>query len=161
MDTFDKLIDQILMEFNIEDRNDIDFYSYAVLFVQQLLQRNMLEPSTNVRETAMLIVKKGYYTYIDEDGNLSYKVEFLFDSNKQSPNGLNVQIKELPSEKVVKEIDNTHEESSIKDIVEFIESEQQKQQATGTEVPAAVGETPSEMPQAEQTPNTSKYLNNI
>ena len=36
MDIFDKLVDQILMEFNVEDRNDPAFYDYAVIFVQQL-----------------------------------------------------------------------------------------------------------------------------
>jgi len=161
MDIFDKLVDQILMEFNVEDRNDTDFLYYAVLFVQQLLQRNMLEPDTNVQETAKQIVKKGYYTYIDEDGNLAFKVEFVFDDTKKTPNNLTVFIKELPSGKVVKGIANTHEESSISEIAEFIAGEQQKQQAAGTEVPAAVGETPSEMPDAVQQPKTSKYLKGL
>jgi hypothetical protein len=161
MDIFDKLVDQILMEFNVEDRNDPAFYDYAVVFVQQLKQRNMMQPGTDVRKTAMQIVKDQYFNYIDEDGNLAFKVEFIFDDTKKTPNNLAVLIKELPSGKVVKEIANTHEESSIGEIAEFIAGEQQKQQAAGTEVPAAVGETPSEMPDAVQQPNTSQYLKGL
>ena len=82
MDTFDKLVDQLLNEFNVEDRNDPAFYDYAVLFVKQLLQRNMIKPGQDVRRTAMQIVKDGYYNYIDEDGNLAYKVEFIFDAGE-------------------------------------------------------------------------------
>ena len=161
MDIFDKLVDQILMEFNVEDRNDPAFYDYAVVFVQQLKQRNMMQPGTDVRKTAMQIVKDQYFNYIDEDGNSAFKVEFIFDDTNKTPNNLTVFIKELPSGKVVKEIANTHEESSIGEIAEFIAGEQQKQQAAGTEVPAAVGETPSEMPQAQQEPNTSQYLKGL
>ena len=162
MDIFDKLVDQILMEFNVEDRNDPAFYDYAVIFVQQLKQRNMMQPGTDVRKTAMQIVKDQYFNYIDEDGNLAFKVEFVFDDTNKAPNNLTVFIKELPSGKVVKEIANTHEESSIGEIAEFIAGEQQKQQAAGTEVPAAVGETPSEMPDAvQQEPNTSQYLKGL
>ena len=161
MDTFDKLIDQILTEFNVADRNDPAFYDYAVLFVQQLKQRNMIKPGIDVRKTSMQIVKDGYYNFIDEDSGVSLKVEFIFDDQQKVPNNLSVVIKELPSEKVIKNIDNTHEESSIVDIAEFIASEQQKVKAAGIEVPAAVGETPSEMPGAEQVPNTSQYLKGL
>jgi len=161
MDTFDKLVDQLLNEFNVADRNDPAFYDYAVLFVKQLLQRNMIKPGQDVRKTSMQIIKDQYYNYIDEDGNLAYKIEFIFDDEQKVPNNLSVIIKELPSGKVVKEITNTHEESSINEIAEFITAEQQKQQAAGKEVPAQVGETPSEMPQAQQTPNTSQYLKGL
>jgi hypothetical protein len=163
MDTFDKLVDQILMEFNVEDRNDPAFYDYAVLFVQQLKQRNMIKPGQDVRKTSMQIVKDGYYNFIDEDGNLAYKIEFIFDSEQKTPNNLSVIIKELPSGNVVKEINNTHEESSIGEIAEFIAAEQQKQQQAGQTAPEQVGETPSEMPDAvkPQTPNTSQYLKGL
>ena len=69
MDTFDKLIDQILMEFNVEDRNDPAFYDYAVIFVQQLKARNLVKPGVDVRKTAMQIVKDEYYNYIDTNDN--------------------------------------------------------------------------------------------
>lgn len=163
MDLFDNLVDKVLMEFNVEDRNDPAFYDYAVLFVQQLKQRNMIKPGQDVRNTAMQIVKDGYYNYLDEEGNLAYKIEFIFDSEQPSPNNLFVQIKQLPSEKVVKEFGNTHEESSINDIAEFIESEDQKQKEAGTAAPEQVGETPSEMPGVvkPQVPNTSQYLKGL
>lgn len=164
MDTFDKLVDQLLNEFNVEDRNDPAFYDYAVLFVKQLKQRNIIKPGVDVRNTSMQIVKDGYYNFIDEDSNVNLKVEFIFDDEQKVPNNLSIVIKELPSEKVIKNIDNTHEESSIVDIAEFIAAEQQKAKAAGTEVPAAVGETPSEMPGAEpvqQVPNTSQYLKGL
>jgi len=163
MDTFDKLVDQLLNEFNVEDRNDPAFYDYAVLFVQQLKQRNMIKPGQDVRKTSMQIVKDGYYNFIDEDGNLAYKVEFVFDAEKKIPNNLSVIIKELPSGNTVKEITNTHEESSINDIAEFIAAEQQKQQQAGQTAPEQVGETPSEMPNTvkPQEPNTSQYLKGL
>ena len=164
MDTFDKLVDQLLNEFNVEDRNDPAFYDYAVLFVKQLKQRNMVKPGVDVRNTAMQILKDGYFNFIDEDSNINLKVEFIFDDEKKIPNNLSVVIKELPSGKVIKSIEDTHEESSITDIAEFIAGEQQKAKAAGTEVPAAVGETPSEMPGAEpaqQVPNTSQYLKGL
>jgi hypothetical protein len=163
MDTFDKLVDQLLNEFNVEDRNDPAFYDYAVLFVKQLLQRNMIKPGQDVRKTSMQIVKDGYYNFIDEDGNLAYKIEFIFDAEQKIPNNLSVIIKELPSGNTVKEITNTHEESSINDIAEFIAAEQQKQQQAGQTAPEQVGETPSEMPNAvkPQEPNTSQYLKGL
>jgi hypothetical protein len=163
MDTFDKLVDQLLNEFNVEDRNDPAFYDYAVLFIQQLKQRNMIKPGQDVRKTSMQIVKDGYYNFIDEDGNLSYKIEFVFDSDQKVPNNLSVIIKELPSGNTVKEINNTHEESSINEIAEFIAAEQQKQQQAGQTAPEQVGETPSEMPNAvkPQEPNTSQYLKGL
>jgi hypothetical protein len=163
MDTFDKLVDQLLNEFNVEDRNDPAFYDYAVLFVKQLLQRNMIKPGQDVRKTSMQIVKDGYYNFIDEDGNLAYKIEFIFDAEQKIPNNLSVIIKELPSGNTVKEITNTHEESSINDIAEFIAAEQQKQQQAGQTAPEQVGETPSEMPNVvkPQEPNTSQYLKGL
>ena len=163
MDLFDKLVDQLLNEFNVEDRNDPAFYDYAVLFVKQLLQRNMIKPGQDVRKTSMQIVRDGYYNFIDEDGNLAYKIEFVFDAEQKTPNNLSVIIKELPSGNIVKEINNTHEESSINEIAEFISTEQQKQQSAGQTAPEQVGETPSEMPDAvkPQTPNTSQYLKGL
>jgi hypothetical protein len=163
MDIFDKLVGQLLNEFNVEDRRDPAFYDYAVLLVKQLLQRNMLRPITDVRKVAMQIVKDQYYNFIDEDGNLAYKIEFIFDSEQKTPNNLSVIIKELPSGKTVKEIVDTHEESSINEIAEFISAEQQKQQQAGQTKPEQVGQTPSEMPGAvqPQTPNTSQYLKGL
>ena len=163
MDTFDKLVDKILLEFNVEDRNDPAFYDYAVLFVQQLKQRNMIKPGQDVRRTSMQIVKDGYYNFIDEENNLAYKIEFIFDAEQKTPNNLSVIIKQLPSGNTVKEITNTHEESSINDIAEFIAAEQQKQQQAGQTAPEQVGETPSEMPNAvkPQEPNTSQYLKGL
>lgn len=163
MDTFDKLVNQLLNEFNVADRNDPAFYDYAVIFVQQLKQRNMVKPGQDVRKTAMQIVKDQYFNYIDEDGNLAYKVEFIFDDQEKTPNNLTVLIKELPSGKVVKEIANTHEEASIGEIAEFISAEQQKQQDAGTAAPEQVGQTQSEMPGVvkPQTPNTSQYLKSL
>jgi hypothetical protein len=163
MDTFDKLVDQILMEFNVADRNDPAFYDYAVLFVQQLKQRNMIKPGQDVRRTAMQILKDQYFNYINEEGNLAYKIEFVFDSQERTPNNLTVLIKELPSGRVVKEIVNTHEEASIGEIAQFISGEQQKQQSAGQTAPEQVSQTPSEMPGAvkPQTPNTSQYLKGL
>lgn len=163
MNLFDTLVDQLLTEFNVADRNDPAFYDYAVLFVKQLLQRNMIKPGQDVRKTSMQIVKDGYYNFIDEDGNLAYKIEFIFDAEQKTPNNLSVIIKELPSGNTVKEITNTHEESSINEIAEFISAEQQKQQSAGQTAPEQVGETPSEMPDAvkPQVPNTSQYLKGL
>jgi hypothetical protein len=163
MNLFDTLVEQLLNEFNVEDRNDPAFYDYAVLFVKQLLQRNMLKPGTDVRKTSMQIVKDGYYNFIDEDGNAAFKVEFLFDDEVESPNNLSVSVKALPTGEIVKKIENTHEESSIADIADFVESEVQKQKQAGETAPEQVGETPSEMPGAvqPQVPNTSQYLKGL
>lgn len=163
MDTFDKLVEQLLNEFNVEDRNDPAFYDYAVLFVKQLKQRNMVKPGVDVRKTAMQILKDQYYNFIDENGNVAYKVEFLFDDEVESPNNLSVAIKSLPNGDIVKKIEDTHEESSITDIADFIETEVQKQKQAGQTSPEQVGETPSEMPGAvqPQTPNTSQYLKGL
>lgn len=163
MNQFDTLVEQLLNEFNVEDRNDPAFYDYAVLFVKQLLQRNMLKPGSDVRKTSMQIVKDGYYNFIDEDGNVAYKIEFLFDDEVESPNNLSIAIKSLPNGDVVKRIDNTHEETSIADIADFIETEVQKQKQAGETAPEQVGETPSEMPGVvkPQAPNTSQYLKGL
>ena len=166
MDTFDNLIDQILMEFNVEDRNDPAFYDYAVIFVQQLKARNLVKPGVDVRRTAMQIVKDEYYNYIDTNDNASFKVSFFFDNRNPSPNNLRVEIDNLLNDEPPKMIENTHEEESIDEIVDFLdkasrEAEQKANEVPGQDVPAAVGETPSEMPQAEQTPNTSQYLKGL
>jgi len=166
MDLFDKLVDQLLNEFNVEDRNDPAFYDYAVIFVQQLKQRNLLQPGVDVRKTAMQIVKDQYYNYIDINDNVSFKVSFFFDNKNPTPNNLRVEIDNLLNDEPPKMIENTHEEESIDEIVDFLdtasrEAEQQGEQVPGQDVPAAVGETPSEMPQAQQTPNTSQYLKGL
>jgi len=166
MDIFDKLVDQLLNEFNVEDRNDPAFYDYAVIFVQQLKQRNMLKPGIDVRKTAMQIVKDQYYNYIDVNDNISYKVSFFFDSANPTPNNLRIEIDNLLNDDPPKMIENTHQEESIDEIVDFLdtaarEAEQQGEQVPGQDVPAAVGETPSEMPQAQQEPNTSQYLKGL
>lgn len=166
MDIFDKLVDQILMEFNVEDRNDPAFYDYAVVFVQQLKQRNLIPPGIDIRKTAMQIVKDEYYNYIDTNDNVSFKVSFFFNSTAPTPNNLRVEIDNLLNDEPPKMIENTHEEESIDEIVDFLdtaarEAEQQGEQVPGQDVPAAVGETPSEMPQAQQEPNTSQYLKGL
>lgn len=171
MDTFDKLIDQLLNEFNVEDRNDPAFYDYAVIFVQQLKQRNLIPPGIDVRKTAMQIVKDEYYNYIDAEDNVSFKVSFLFDKSiSAAPNNLKVEIDNLLNDEPPKVIENTHEEESIDEIVDFIdnasrEAEQKTGEIPGVNVPAEVGETPSEMPGAEQpqqqVPNTSQYLKGL
>jgi hypothetical protein len=164
MSKFDALYEQILNEFNIEDRNDPSFYDYAVLFVKQLLQHNLIDPKDfDVRKTAEQIVKDSYYNFIDPEDNVSYKVSFNFNSGNNTPNALAVQIKELPSGKVVQTIDNTFEESSIEDIVSFIETKKQEAQSAGTSAPEQVSDTQSEMPGAVKTqePNTSQYLKGL
>jgi hypothetical protein len=166
MDTFDKLVDQLLNEFNVADRNDPAFYDYAVVFVQQLKARNMVQPGVDVRKTAMQIVKDQYYNYIDINDNVSFKVSFFFDSTTPSPNNLRVEVDNLLNDEPPKMIENTHEEESIDEIVDFLdkasrEAEQKSSEVPGQDVPAAVGETPSEMPQAQQTPNTSQYLKGL
>jgi hypothetical protein len=163
MSRFDDYYSHLLTEFNVEDRNDPAFYDYAVLFVKQLLQRNMLKPGSDVRRTSMDIVKKQFFNYIDEESNIQYKIEFVFDDNIEIPNNLTVNIKELPSGNVVKTIEDTHEETSIKDIVDFIQTKKQEDQQAGVTTPEQVGETPSEMPGAVQTqePNTSQYLKGL
>ena len=182
MDLFDKLVDQLLNEFNVEDRNDPAFYDYVVIFIQQLKQRNMILPGVDVRKTAMQVVKDGYYNFIDIDDNASYKVAFLFDSTKKSPNNLRVEVSNLLENEPPKMIENTHEEDSINDIVDFLdtasrEAKQKSEETPGENVPAEVGETPSEMPgaqppapgagfeqsqgTAQQPPNTSQYLKGL
>jgi hypothetical protein len=166
MDTFDKLVEQLLNEFNVADRNDPAFYDYAVVFVQQLKARNMVQPGVDVRKTAMQIVKDQYYNYIDINDNVSFKVSFFFDNKTPTPNNLRVEVDNLLNDDPPKMIENTHEEESIDEIVDFLdkasrEAEQKSSEVPGQDVPAAVGETPSEMPQAQQTPNTSQYLKGL
>jgi hypothetical protein len=167
MDIFDKLVEQLLNEFNVEDRNDPAFYDYAVIFVQQLKARNLVSPGVDVRKTAMQIVKDEYYNYIDLNDNVSYKVSFFFDKSlNASPNNLRVEIDNLLNDDPPKMIENTHEEESIDEIVDFLdvasrEAEQKSAETPGQNVPAAVGETPSEMPDAKQVPNTSQYLKGL
>lgn len=167
MDTFDKLIDQVLTEFNVQDRNDPAFYDYAVILIQQLKQRNLVPPGVDVRKTAMQIVKDEYYNYIDIDDNVSFKVSFFFDKGvNTSPNNLKVEIDNLLDNEPPKMVENTHEEESIDDIVNFLDTatraaKEEKSKVAGQDVPAAVGDTPSEMPDAKQTPNTSQYLKGL
>jgi len=185
MDTFDKLIDQILMEFNVEDRNDPAFYDYAVIFVQQLKQRNLILPGTDVRKTAMQIVKDQYYNYIDINDNVSYKVSFFFNKSLKdySPHNLKIEVENLlKNDEPVKTFENTHEEESIDEIVNFLntaskETEQENNKVPGEDVPKEVSDLGSEMPGAkasqfdqgaapgfstpQQQPNTSQYLKGL
>jgi hypothetical protein len=168
MSRFDDYYSHLLTEFNVEDRNDPAFYDYAVVFVQQLKARNMIQPGVDVRKTAMQIVKDQYYNYIDINDNVSFKVSFFFNSATPSPNNLRVEIDNLLNDEPPKMIENTHEEESIDEIVDFLdtasrEAEQKSGEVPGQDVPAAVGETPSEMPDAvkPQTPNTSKYISGV
>lgn len=185
MDTFDKLVDQLLKEFNVEDRNDPAFYDYAVIFIQQLKQRNLVPPGVDVRKTAMQIVKDGYYNYIDVNDNVSFKVSFLFDTSPKdnSPHNLRIEIDNLLNDEPPKMIDNTHEEESIDEIVDFLdtasrEAEQETGKIPGKDVPQEVSDLGSEMPGAktsqfdqgnapgfntpqQQVPNTSQYLKGL
>jgi hypothetical protein len=169
MDIFDKLVEQLLNEFNVEDRNDPAFYDYAVIFVQQLKARNLVPPGVDVRKTAMQIVKDQYYNYIDINDNVSFKVSFFFDNNEPTPNNLRVEIDNLLNDDPPKMVENTHEEESIDEIVDFLdtasrEAERANSEVPGQDVPAEVGETPSEMPDAksaQQVPNTSQYLKGL
>jgi len=155
MSNFNILIEQILKEFNVEDRNDPMFYDYIVVLVQQLKARNMLKPGVDVRKTAMEIVKNEYYNYIDVNDNVSYKISFFFDKTIEgSANNLRVEIKNLLKTEPPKVIENTHEEESITEIVNFLdtasrEAIQKNSEVPGQDVPAAVGETPSQMPEAQ------------
>lgn len=181
MDIFDKLVDQLLNEFNVEDRNDPAFYDYAVIFIQQLKQRNLILPGVDVRKTAMQIVKDGYYNYIDVNDNVSYKVSFLFNTSTKDgfPHNLRIEIDNLLKDETPKMIENTHEEESIDEIVDFLdtssrEAEVETGKIPGQDVPEEVSDLGSEMPGAkssqfdqgkapsfntsQQPPNTSKYL---
>jgi len=168
MNNFDNLYETLLAEFNVQDRNDPSFYDYVVIMLQQFKQRNLLSPEklTDIRKVATQIVKDGYYNFIDEANNLSYKISFVFGTDKKDVNNLQVRITDLlkPSEPA-KVIDNTHEESSVDDIGEYIETKKTEglqQQGAGTEVPAAVGDqSQSEMPGAITPPNTSQYLKGL
>jgi hypothetical protein len=163
MSKFDALYEQILNEFNIEDRNDPSFYDYAVLFIKQLVQHNLIDPGLDVRKTAEQIVKDSYYNFIDPENDIKYKINFIFNTEEQLPNALTVEIEELPSGKVVKTIDNTFEESSVEDIVNFIDAKKQEVQSAGISAPEQVSDTQSEMPGAVKTqePNTSQYLKGL
>lgn len=167
MNNFDKLYETLLAEFNVQDRNDPSFYDYVVVMLQQFKQRNILPPEklVDIRKVATQIVKDGYYNFIDEVNDLSYKISFIFDGVEKDVNNLKVRITDLltPSE-TPRVIDNTHEESSIDEIGDYIETkkaEKAQKQGAGTEVPAAVGETPSEMPGAVEPPSTSQYLKGL
>jgi len=164
---FKSLYNHYLTEFNVKNRNDPAFYDYVVVFIQQLLQRNLVNPGIGVRETTMTTVKDQYYNFIDIEDNISYKVSFLFSGSEQSPNNLRIEISNLLDDtEQPKIIENTFEETSINEIVDFLdakarEAKQAKDTVPGLNVPAAVGDTPSEMPGAEQVPNTSQYLKGL
>lgn len=183
MSKFDKFYNLLLTEFNVEDRNDPAFYDYAVIFVQQLKQRNMLNPGIDVRKTAMQIVKDQYYNYIDVNNNISFKVTFFFDVTDPTPNNLRVEIDNLLNDEPPKMIENTHQEGSIDEIVDFLdaasrEAEVETGKIPGQDVPQEVSDTGSEMPGAkasqfdqggapgfsgpsQQQPNTSQYLKGL
>jgi|688.fasta_scaffold21700_9 hypothetical protein len=158
MDTFDKLIDQLLNEFSVEDRNDPAFYDYAVILIQQLKQRNLIPPGVEVRKTAMQIVKDGYYNYIDAEDNVSYKVTFIFDTSVKdiSPNNLRIEIENLLDDEEPKVIENTHEEKSINEIVDFLnkasrEAEKESGKIPGEDMPEELSDTGSELPGVQQS----------
>lgn len=176
MKKFDALLTQFLKEFNVEDRNDPAFYDYVVILLQQIREKNLLNPEKiqDVRKTAMEIVRRGRYNFIDEKNNLSLKIEFIFKGGKditkkdenQSVNNLMVKISSLPSVagETPKVFENTYEESSITDIVDYLETKKLEASETdkvGVEVPAQVGETPSELPSSETPPDTSQYLKGL
>ena len=173
MKKFDTLLEQLLKEFNIEDRNDPAFYDYVVVLLQQIRQKGLLNPNklSDLRKTAMEIVSKNYYNFINEESNVSQKIEFIFKGGKdttkkdenQSVNNLMVKITSIPPSPTEKPkiIENTYEESSIIDIIDYLEVkklEAAEVEKAGVEVPVQVGETPSELPDAQKVPDTSQYL---
>jgi len=157
---FDSLLDSILTEFNVEDRNDPAFYDYIVILLQQFLQRNLLNPKKmgDLRKTAMQILRDGYFNFIDEENDLSFKIAFIFDvenASEKSVNNLSVKIYDLiNTNEPPKTIENTHEETSITEIANYIEQKkfetaQQNDQQPGVDVPAELSQNPpSELPQA-------------
>lgn len=178
MKRFNLVYSKLLREFNVEDRNDPSFYDYVVVFLKQLRSNtNLIDPNklSDLRKTAMDVVKKGYYLFNDEKNNTSQKIEFIFKGGKdvskkdenQSVNNLMVKISSVPPrpDEKPKTIEDTYDESSISDIVSYLEAkktEAETQQAAGTEMPAQVGETPSALPGgAEQTSDTSQYLKGL
>lgn len=170
MRKFNNLYNVYLLEFNVEDRNDPALYDYVVVFLQQLLQRNLIDSKdSDIRKVATDIVKDGYYNFIDTENNLSFKISFLFNSAEKDVNNLSIEIQNLVqrNEKPTV-ITNTHEESSISEIVNFLntkkqEAETQKlqQQQAGVEVPAAVGETPAQLPGAVPVQDTGAYMSGV
>jgi len=178
MKKFDTVYKQLLKEFNIEDRNDPSFYDYVVVLLKQLRSNtNLIDPNklSDLRKIAMETVKKGYYLFNDEKNNVSQKIEFIFKGGKntaksdenQSVNNLTVKISSVPPKlnEKPKVIENTYDESSISDIVDYLESkktEAESEAQAGTEVPAQMGETPSELPGgAQRPPDTSQYLKGL
>lgn len=173
MKKFDALLTQLLKEFNVEDRNDPAFYDYVVILLQQIRQKGLLNPDklSDLRKTAMEIVRKGQYNFINEKDNVSLKIEFIFKGGKdntkkdenQPVNNLMVKITSLPpsSDEMPKVFENTYEESSITDIIDYLEAkrlEASENAKAGVEVPAQVSETPSELPATQEVPDTSQYL---
>jgi hypothetical protein len=186
MKKFEAILDSYLVEFNVQDRNDPTFYDYVVVLLQQIKQRDLVDPDTltDIRKAATDAVKKGFYIFTDADEshNIALKIEFLFDGSGTNTNNLKIQITDLLNlNQKPKTIDNTFEESSISEITDYIESKKIEQQGAtpGENVPEEVGETPSELPGAapaeggapEQTaapqptvpqvPNTSQYLKGL
>ena len=175
MKKFDALFTQLLKEFNVEDRNDPAFYDYVVILLQQIRQKGLINPEKliDLRKTAMDIVRKSRYNFIDEENNVSLKIEFIFKGGKdntkkdenQPVNNLLIKITSIPpSSEPPKIFENTYEESSITDIVDYLETkktEASEKEKIGTETPAQVGETPSELPGAETPPDTSQYLKGL
>jgi hypothetical protein len=176
MKKFDLVYSQLLKEFNVEDRNDPSFYDYVVIMLQQIKQKNLLDPNklSDIRKAAMDIVRKGYFNFIDEKTGVSQKVDFIFKGGaniakspqNQTTNNLTVRVTSVPPKRDEKPkvIDNTYDEDSISEIVDYLETKQteaKNQQTTGTEVPAQVGETPSQLPGAEQPADTSQYLKGL
>ena len=176
MKKFDLVYSELLKEFNVEDRNDPSFYDYVVILLQQIKQKNLLDPNklTDVRKTAMDIVRKGYFNFIDEKTGVSQKIDFIFKGGEntakspenQSTNNLTVRVTSVPPQKDEKPkvIDNTYDEDSISEIVDYLETKQteaKNQQTAGIETPAQVGETPSQLPGTQQPADTSQYLNGL
>ena len=176
MKNFDLVYSQLLKEFNVADRNDPSFYDYVVILLKQIRSNpNLIDPKklADIRNTAMDVIEKGYYLFNDEETNTTQKIEFVFRGGKdtskenesQPTNNLIVKINSVPPKpEQEKEIENTYNEDSISEIVNYLETKKQeaKQQSqAGTEVPAQVGETPSEMPGAEQPADTSKYIQGL
>jgi hypothetical protein len=155
MKKFDLKFNELLNEFNIQNRNDPDYYDYVVLVLQQLKQRGLIgtKHPIDIRKTATETIKKGFFNYIDTEADISYKLEFIFNTSSSGDvkmdtdtNNLTVRIVDLQNPEQVQIIENTHDEYSVKEIGEFLSKKKIEKQAGGGVEPTEVGETPSALP---------------
>jgi hypothetical protein len=184
MDLFDILVEQLLTEINVQDRNDPAFEDYVGTFVLQLKRRDLIPPDTDSDELIQRILDRGWYIHKDTNNNVSYKVTFLFDKSIKSdmPNNLRVEIENLLEDEPSKMIENTHQEESIDEIVDFLDkatkgAQEEAGKVPGEDIPMDLGsDASSAMPAAkppgfekptnpveapQQAPSTSQYLKGL